>query len=160
MARRTAPDPAAAGMGTLAADAPKIGRLLERSGVRPAEFRIGANNYISPALLSYGRREAFCNHPHTRGSIHADTGQQVRSTRNILLCERLKQVHSETEAIYRDTFATMVRGVGLVGREFGTGIAAPVRAEGNGLLRRVGFGKTFRADGYGKGLAELLREKE
>ena len=143
VARRTAPDAAAlvaAGfteMQGVADDAAKAGELLRRTGVNPAEFAEGATTYVSPALLSYARTEAFCNNNETAKSIYADTGTDSEKTTAVLRCEQLKMTNRETEQIYRSLFNSMVAGVGGLQAQFVDGVAAPLRAEAEGRVEKA-----------------------
>ncbi len=159
IARRTAPDPALVGsvMPGLAESAKKSGAFLEKSGVKTSVFREGGKDYVSPALLSYGRNEAFCNSKATTTSFFADTGSDSEKSNNVVECENLKMVYQETEGIYRETFTAMVNGLRDVGQEFVAGKESP-HAERGGLLKSVNF-KTSPASVAAKNFGALLREK-
>jgi len=162
IARRTAPDPAqvSATMPQFVASSKKIGEFLKRSGVNPALFQEGTKNYISPALLAYGRNNAFCNSPETQKSIQADSGTESEKTRIMQRCEQLKLTSSSTEAIYREAFSSMVAGLKGVSQEFTDGIQSPVRAEGKVLLQQANFKPETLPPDYDKSLLVLLRESD
>ncbi|MBP7253045.1 MAG: hypothetical protein KBA75_06135 [Alphaproteobacteria bacterium] len=143
VARRTAPDAAAmvaagfADMQPVADDADKVGAQLQRSGVPVAEFQAGGVSYISPALASYARTEAFCNNNETAKSIYADSGPDSKKTDNVVQCELLKMTNKETEQIYRSLFNSMLSGIARIGPQFLQQLPTPLRAEADGRVEKA-----------------------
>ena len=143
VARRTAPDAAAmvaagfADMQPVADDADKVGAQLQRSGVPVAEFQAGGVSYISSALSSYARTEAFCNNNETAKSIYADTGTDAEKTSAVMRCEQLKMTNRETEQIYKSLFNTMTAGIASVASQFARPHPTPLRSELDGRVEKA-----------------------
>lgn len=164
LARRTAPDAAAmvgAGfndMTELVNNNPRVGEILIRSGVNPQEFREGGTDYMSAAMLAYGRGEAFCSSMATSKSMYADSGTDDQKTQNILRCEQLKLYYKETEDIYRSLFSNMVNGVSRLEGQFSSGIRSPTRTEADGMVQKASFSDLRKPWSVGKKLVDMIKE--
>ena len=94
-------------------------------------------SYISPALASYARTEAFCNNNETAKSIYADSGPDSKKTDNVVQCELLKMTNKETEQIYRSLFNSMLSGIARIGPQFLQQLPTPLRAEADGRVEKA-----------------------
>lgn len=164
LARRTAPDAAAmvaAGYNDMAdvqSNNPRIAQSLIRAGVDPAEFREGGVDYMSSAMLSYGRNQAFCGSMEVAKSMYADTGTDDLRTQNIMKCEQLKIFHNMTEDVHRSLFNNMVTGASRLADQFSPGAKTQIRTEGEGLVQKVSFSQSRAPWAADKKLVDMIKE--